>query len=65
MTLVTDIKKYRQRAKMTQREVAAKADLTIAAVSRIENGHTLPTLDTYVRILDAMGYEINVIRKVR
>lgn len=58
MTLITDIRFLRLRANMTQRQVAEKADLTIAAVSRLENGHSQPTLDTYLKIVQALDYDL-------
>lgn len=45
----------RDRAGLTQKELAAKSGLTQANISNIEKGVTCPTIDSLKKIADAMG----------
>lgn len=63
MILETDIRKIRKAAGKTQQDIADHSGLTIASVSRLENGHTKPTLETYISIIEALGYELKLNKK--
>lgn len=45
----------RDRAGLTQKELATKSGLTQANISNIEKGVTCPTIDSLKKIADAMG----------
>lgn len=45
----------RDRAGLTQKELAAKSGLTQSNISNIENGTTRPTIDSLKKIADATG----------
>ena len=45
----------RDRAGLTQKELAAKSGLTQANISNIEKGTTRPTIDSLKKIADATG----------
>jgi transcriptional regulator with XRE-family HTH domain len=49
------IREAREAAGLTQLELAEKAHLTQATISRIEAGTIVPRLDTLQRIADALG----------
>lgn len=49
------LKTARERAGMTQEELAFKADVDRTYVSRLENDRMSPTLDTLFRLADAIG----------
>jgi transcriptional regulator with XRE-family HTH domain len=49
------IRAHRERAGLTQRELAERAGISQAVVSRIEKGRQLPTLDQIDRVLDVLG----------
>lgn len=40
---------------MSQRELAAALKMTISQVSRIEGGHRMPPLDTFLKIAQTIG----------
>lgn len=50
------IKKRRKSLGLTHAEVAKSASIGQSTLSQIENG-TSPTLDTYIKICDALGIE--------
>lgn len=48
----------RRALNLTQKELAQKAGLGQAEVSKIERGRKSPTLDTYSRLAAALGLEV-------
>jgi transcriptional regulator with XRE-family HTH domain len=50
-----DLKRKREKAGLTQSQVAAKAGIRMETLSRLENGHGNPTVGTVRRILRALG----------
>ncbi len=51
----------RKEAKITQRELAEKANIDKSYVSRIERGTVQPTLTTFLRLINAMGKSLEII----
>lgn len=49
------IRAYRQARNLTQEQVAEAIERTPEAVSNIERGHSLPSLETVERLADAFG----------
>ena len=45
---------------MSQRELAARAKTTQAAVARIEGGRTSPMLSTLARLVNAAGFDLHI-----
>jgi transcriptional regulator with XRE-family HTH domain len=54
-TLPTVIKRLRAERGITQEEMAFRADVTIATLSRVERGVTNPAWPTLVKIAEALG----------
>lgn len=52
------LKKYRDCAKLTQEALAEAADITPIYLSKIENGHVRPTLDTLAALCSALGCDL-------
>lgn len=50
--------RLRQKAGLTQLELAQKANVTPVTISRIENGHVLPNLVTLERLAAALNVPI-------
>jgi transcriptional regulator with XRE-family HTH domain len=50
----------REKAHMTQVEVAAASGVAQSDVSRIENGQILPTVPTLLKLLDAVGVTLEM-----
>jgi transcriptional regulator with XRE-family HTH domain len=51
----TNLSVVREQRKLTQKALAAKADLTVSYVSMLENGRRSPPLDTLDAIAKALG----------
>ena len=49
------IKALRQTASMTQEQLSERADISTEGVSRLENGHQVPSLYTIVQLARALG----------
>ena len=50
----------RERAALTQRELAARADTSAAAICEYESGRRVPRVDTLERILAAAGARLDL-----
>lgn len=50
-----DLRRKREKLGQSQAEVAAKSGIRLETLSRLENGHGNPTVDTVRRILKALG----------
>ena len=54
------IKKYRKELKLTQEELAKKAEIPYATLIKIENGHVdNPTIQTLMKIANALQVNID------
>ncbi len=51
----SQLRKRRERLRLTLADVSRRSGVTVAQLSRIENGLVDPRLSTVVRILDALG----------
>ena len=51
------LRKARERALLTQEELAARADLGVPTISRIENGRVEPHFRTIRKLAKALGME--------
>ncbi len=55
----------RLRARLTQRELARRAETAQSVVARIERGQTSPTWGTLLRLLSAAGFDLDASLAVR
>lgn len=53
------LRKARTRAKLSQRELARRAETSQSVVARIESGLTSPSWDTLSRLIEAAGFAID------
>jgi transcriptional regulator with XRE-family HTH domain len=51
------LKTIRDKAGLTQEQLAAASGATFGTINRLENGHVQPTLATVQKIADALGVE--------
>lgn len=57
--------KARQKAGLTQRKLAERADTSQSVVARIESGVTNPTIKTFNHLINAAGFELETELVVR
>ncbi|XHR31145.1 MAG: helix-turn-helix domain-containing protein [Chthoniobacteraceae bacterium] len=62
-SLIGLLQEKRLEKKLSVNEVATRSGLSRAMVSRVEKGERLPTIDTLLRISEAM--EIDLARQIR
>ena len=60
MEAATLLRTVRRRHGLTQRQLAARARTSQAAISRIERGLVSPSVETLTRLLDLMGEELRL-----
>jgi transcriptional regulator with XRE-family HTH domain len=56
----TVCREARRRARLSQREVAARAGVSPSTIARIERGRVEPTLDLLLRVVRACGLELRM-----
>ena len=57
MKLGENIRRYRQEAGLSLRELADMVDVTYSTLSHYENGHMVPRYDTLKRLARALGVD--------
>ena len=58
--LAAGIQMFRKRQKMSQTELARLAGTSQAAIVRLEKGQGNPTIKVILRVLDALGYNLQL-----
>ena len=61
--LIGEMISLRKKEKMTQKELAALTGNKQQVISRIERKESIPTIRAFSRILDALGYELQIVKK--
>ena len=56
------IKLQRKKLGLTQEELAEKIDLSTQHLSKIENGHSVPSLETFLKIIEILHIDLNLIK---
>jgi transcriptional regulator with XRE-family HTH domain len=60
--VASEVLRYaRSKASLSQRELGARAGVTQASIARIEQGRISPRFETLDRLLDACGFELEVV----
>jgi transcriptional regulator with XRE-family HTH domain len=54
------VRELRERAGLTQRQLAIRAGTSTTAVSRLERGHLSPTVQTLERLLFCLGHRLDL-----
>ncbi len=55
------LKEERKKAKLTQTQLAERADMKKEVISRIENGKIDVQLSTFLRVIDGLGLELKLV----
>ena len=60
ISIARNIKKYRQKAGMSQDKLSKLAEVTLHTIAKIESGSTLdPRVETVKKIADALGCSVD------
>jgi HTH-type transcriptional regulator / antitoxin HipB len=55
------LKEERKKAKLTQTQLAERADMKKEVISRIENGKIDVQLSTFLRVIDGLGLQLKLV----
>lgn len=61
--LIGEMISLRKKENVTQKELAALTGNKQQAISRIERKESIPTIRAFSHILDALGYELQIVKK--
>lgn len=61
--LIGEMISLRKQEKITQKELAALTGNKQQVISRIERKESIPTIRAFSNILDALGYELQIVKK--
>lgn len=60
-TIGKNIRKFREIKKLRQEDLAEKTDLTTNYIGMIERGEKIPSLDTFINILNSLGVSADMV----
>lgn len=60
-TIGKSIRKFREIKKLRQEDLAEKTDLTTNYIGMIERGEKIPSLETFINILNSLGVSADMV----
>lgn len=60
-TIGKNIRKFREIKKLRQEDLAEKMDLTTNYIGMIERGEKIPSLETFINILNSLGVSADMV----
>lgn len=60
-TIGKNIRKFREIKKLRQEDLAEKTDLTTNCIGMIERGEKIPSLETFINILNSLGVSADMV----
>lgn len=60
-TIGKNIRKFREAKKLRQEDLAEKAELTTNYIGMIERGEKIPSLETFINILNSLGVSADMV----
>ena len=60
-TIGENIRKFREIKKLRQEDLAEKTDLTTNYIGMIERGEKIPSLETFINILNSLGVSADMV----
>jgi transcriptional regulator with XRE-family HTH domain len=60
-TIGKNIRKYRLMKKLRQEDLAEKTDLTTNYIGMVERGEKIPSLETFIKIVNALGVSSDMV----
>lgn len=61
--IIDQLIQLRKSQGLTQKDLAAAANLAQPAIARLENKSAVPQLDTFVKVAGALGYTIELVQQ--
>lgn len=61
--LIGEMVSLRKQKKITQKQLAALTGNKQQVISRIERKESIPTIRVFSHLLDALGYELQIVKK--
>ena len=61
--LIGEMISLRKKEKITQQQLAAITGSKQQVISKIERKESIPTIRMFAKILDALGYELRIVKK--
>lgn len=61
--IIDQLIQLRKAKGLTQKELAAAADLAQPAIARMESKAAVPQLDTFIKVAGALGYSIELVQQ--
>ena len=61
--IIDQLIQLRKAKGLTQKELAAAANLAQPAIARMESKSAVPQLDTFVKVAGALGYTIELVQQ--
>ena len=61
--IIDQLIELRKSKGLTQKELAAAANLAQPAIARLESKAAIPKLDTFVKVAGALGYSIEFVQQ--
>lgn len=59
-TIGKNIRKFRLARKLRQEDLAEKTDLTTNYIGMVERGEKIPSLETFIKIVNALGVSSDI-----
>ena len=60
-TIGKNIRKFRLARKLRQEDLAEKTDLTTNYIGMVERGEKIPSLETFIKIVNALGVSSDMV----
>lgn len=60
-TIGKNVRKFREIKKLRQEDLAEKTDLTTNYIGMIERGEKIPSLETFINILNSLGVSADMV----
>lgn len=61
--IIDQLIQLRKAKGLTQKELAAAANLAQPAIARMESKSAVPQLDTFIKVAGALGYSIELVQQ--
>ena len=61
--LIEILKEERKKLEISKYKLGKESNTSHTTIMRIENGDVMPSLDTFIRIADSLGYDVELVKK--